>query len=83
LEARIAATPSAELSEESIERITAIGQRTVKTLLRGERLGWNNMAEWAAKWIEGSLAGETNERTIEFARNMAMSIRAAKRTTND
>ena len=34
--------------------------------------------EYAAKWIENSLVGETNERTVEFGKNMAMSIRAAK-----
>ena len=34
--------------------------------------------EYAAKWIENSLIGETNERVIEFGKNMAMSIRAAK-----
>lgn len=33
--------------------------------------------EWAAQWIEGSLLGETNDRVIEFARNMAMTFRAA------
>ena len=34
--------------------------------------------EYAAKWIENSLIGETNERVIEFGKNMSMSIRAAK-----
>ena len=34
--------------------------------------------EYAAKWIENSLIGETNERVIEFGQNMAMSIRASK-----
>lgn len=48
---------------------------------------WNNAIynsglEWAAAWIESSLTGETNERTIEFARNMAMSIRAARKPTD-
>ena len=33
--------------------------------------------EWAARWIEDSLKGETDERVIEFGRNMAMSLRAA------
>lgn len=32
---------------------------------------------WAAEWVEGSLRGETNERVIEFGRNMAMTLRAA------
>lgn len=34
--------------------------------------------EYAAKWIENSLAGETSDRVIEFGKSMAMSIRAAK-----
>lgn len=33
--------------------------------------------EWAARWIEDSLKGETNERVIEFGKNMAMTLRAA------
>lgn len=36
----------------------------------------NATLEWCAKWIEDSLRAETNERTIEFGRNMAMTIRA-------
>lgn len=32
---------------------------------------------WAARWIEDSLTGETNERVIEFGKNMAMTLRAA------
>ena len=39
--------------------------------------------EYAAKWIENSLVGETNERVIEFGKNMAMSIRAAKPSISD
>lgn len=34
--------------------------------------------EWAAQWIEGSLKGETNARAIEFGRNMAITLRAAR-----
>lgn len=34
--------------------------------------------EYSAKWIENSLNGENDERVIEFGKNMAMSIRAAK-----
>jgi hypothetical protein len=37
---------------------------------------YNNALDWAASWIENSVDG--NERVQEFARNMAMSIRAAK-----
>ena len=41
---------------------------------------YNDALEWAAQWIEDTLkAGpETNERTIEFGTNMAMTLRAAK-----
>jgi hypothetical protein len=43
----------------------------------------NQALEWVATWIEGSLAGETDERVIEFAHNMAASIRAGKTTDLD
>lgn len=33
--------------------------------------------EWAAQWIEGSLKGETSAEVIRFAKNMAMTFRAA------
>ncbi len=39
--------------------------------------------EYAAAWIENSLVGEENARVIEFGKNMAMSIRAAKEMKND
>lgn len=41
---------------------------------------YNDALEWAAKWIEDTLrAGpETDERTIEFGTNMAMTLRAAR-----
>ena len=39
--------------------------------------------EYATKWIENSLIGETNERVVEFGKNMAMSIRAAKPSDED
>ncbi len=38
----------------------------------------NDGLEWASKWIENASSGATDQRLIEFARNMAMSIRAAK-----
>ncbi len=53
--------------------------KIVKPMMRGERLGWNNALHWAADWIKNAIIGETNERTIEFAKNMAVSMRAAKR----
>jgi hypothetical protein len=33
--------------------------------------------EWAAQWIEDSLKGESNERVIQFGKNIAMTLRAA------
>lgn len=39
---------------------------------------YNEALEWAARWIETSIAPDDNDRTKEFAGNMAMSIRAAK-----
>lgn len=39
--------------------------------------------EWAAQWLEGSIKGEDNERAREFARNMAMTFRAAKLPDSD
>jgi len=39
--------------------------------------------EYAAAWIENSLVGEENARVIEFGKNMAMSIRAAKEMKDD
>jgi hypothetical protein len=65
------------------EEVIKKGEQVVKILLQGERVGWNNGLHWAANWIENSLSGETNERTIEFGRNMAMSIRAAMRKPED
>jgi hypothetical protein len=46
---------------------------------------YNHALEWAAKWIEDTLkAGpETDERTIEFGTNMAMTLRAAKLSDAD
>lgn len=61
------------------KRAIEIAERTVKNILGGEKVGWNNGLHWAANWIEVGLQGETNERTLEFGRNMAMSIRAARR----
>lgn len=39
--------------------------------------------QWAARWILGSLTGETNERVIGFANNMAMTLRAAAQTKTE
>lgn len=40
---------------------------------------YNKALEWAAKWIEDSLSAESNERTIEFGKNMAMTFRAHRK----
>lgn len=70
-------------------RITTIGTRenfaepTVTTVAnRHRRTGMttelhNDTIEWAARWIEDSLKGETSERVVEFGKNMAMTFRAA------
>ena len=40
---------------------------------------YNNALEWAANWITGAQMLGRSEEVVEFAKNMAMSIRAAKR----
>ena len=40
---------------------------------------YNTALEWAANWITGAQMLGRSEEVIEFAKNMAMSIRAAKR----
>lgn len=40
---------------------------------------YNTALEWAANWITGSQMLGHGEEVVEFAKNMAMSIRAAKR----
>ena len=40
---------------------------------------YNSALEWAANWITGSQMLGHGEEVVEFAKNMAMSIRAAKR----
>ncbi len=46
---------------------------------RGAIRGWNEALEYAASWIEYYIKGEPDARTVEFAANMAMSIRAARK----
>jgi hypothetical protein len=45
-------------------------------------IAYNAGLEWAANWITGSQSLGHSEETVEFARNMAMSIRAARRKVN-
>ena len=56
--------------------------RTVRTLLEGERLGYNNALSWAVDWITNSAASNSNPAVIEFAQNMAMSLKAHKKKPN-
>lgn len=56
--------------------------RTVRTLLEGERLGYNNALSWAADWIINSANANGNPAVAEFARNMAMSLNAHKKQAN-
>lgn len=44
----------------------------------GEALSYNSALEYAAKWVEYSANGDTNLAVVQFAANMAMSLRAAK-----
>jgi hypothetical protein len=74
------ALPDRELTPEEESRAVAIGRGVVKAMLSGRRMGWNEALEWTAAWIENTLLGESNERAIEFGRNMAMSLRAAKKS---
>jgi NTP pyrophosphatase (non-canonical NTP hydrolase) len=67
------------LSEEEEDELIRRAQGTVRAVLKGERVGYNNGLHWAAKWIEDSGAMNGNSAVIEFAKNMAMSIRAHRR----
>ena len=57
-------------------------QTTVRLLLEGDRLGYNNALSWAADWITNSAALNSNPAVIEFAQNMAMSLNAHKKKPN-
>ena len=56
--------------------------RTVRALLEGERIGYNNALHWAADWITNSADSNSNPAVIEFAQNMAMSFTAHKKKPN-
>lgn len=43
---------------------------------------YNTALEWVANWITGPQTQGHSDEVAEFARNMAMSIRAARLTTN-
>lgn len=53
------------------------GQAILNAMSESRVCGWNEALTWCAEWIETSVKDEPNERTQEFAANMAMSIRAA------
>ena len=57
-------------------------ERTIRLLLEGDRLGYNNALRWAADWITDSAAANGNPDVIEFAANMAMSFNAHKKKPN-
>ncbi len=42
-------------------------------------VAFNEALDWAAGWILYSVSSDASKETIEFAKNMAMSIRAGKR----
>ena len=42
---------------------------------------YNEALEWAANWITGAQMLGRSQEVIDFAQNMAMSLRAAKRPT--
>jgi hypothetical protein len=48
-----------------------------KPFVEAFALGHNDALEWAANWIVNSATSNGSEAVIEFAANMAMSIRAA------
>ena len=43
---------------------------------------YNEALEWAANWITGAQMLGCSQEVVEFAQNMAMSLRAAKRPTH-
>ena len=53
--------------------------RTVRTLLEGERIGYNNALHWAADWITNAATANGSPDVIAFAQNMAMSFNAHKK----
>jgi hypothetical protein len=58
-------------------------QQLVESALKGIKANAldESTLEWGARWIMESLTGETDERLIEFAGKMAMTFRAATKTT--
>jgi hypothetical protein len=60
------------LSEAEVQELVEAALKAIKAnTLDGGTL------EWCAQWVLDSLTGETNERVVEFANNMAMTFRAA------
>ena len=53
--------------------------RTVRILLEGERIGYNNALHWAADWITNAATANGSPDVIAFAQNMAMSFNAHKK----
>lgn len=66
------AADSPVLSEGEVQSLVDAALRDIKASALDE-----GTLRWAANWLLDSLKGETNERVIEFAKNMAMTLRAA------
>jgi hypothetical protein len=71
----------AKLEEEASRLVSQIESlETTNHRLRTENDNEYDAAlEWAASWITGAQLSSRSEEVQEYARNMAMSIRAAKR----
>ena len=57
---------------------TFLNDPSVKTYADGYSTGHSDALEWAANWIENSAKANGHPAAVEFAKNMAMTFRAAK-----
>lgn len=62
--------------ERSEAELIRSAQSVVRSVLSGERVGFNNALDWAAKWVESSATANGHPAVAEFAANMIMSFRA-------
>lgn len=67
------AVDSPVLSEAEVQDLVEAALKDIKTNALDD-----GTLQWAAQWILDTLKGETDERVIEFAKNMAMTLRAAR-----
>lgn len=70
-------TESPVLSEGDVQSLV----ETALTDIKANALD-DGTLDWASRWIMDSLTGETDDRVIVFARNMAMTLKAAKQTSD-